>query len=260
LIHILNSEDQDVEVRQIAGLSLKGMMERSFVNLTEDAIEYFKVNILKCYLHNNPIIKKTISNLINTFLRHGGMEMWPEILYFLMDNLNSNSGVEISLETLNIIIEDSGSYLEENYSNFLMELLPKLTNYLKDMGDKTIEKNDHLIILVLSTLNIMLESCSMFMNENLEEVAKVLLNLLDTQNMDMRYKLGGCWLSMVRMRKEVLLELINSLFQFFTENLTVEQYQMNFITSEFFLLILEEHEELMNDEKVKEHFKQNLEK
>jgi hypothetical protein len=91
-------------------------MERSFVSLPEDAIEYFKKDILKCYLHENSIIRKTISNLINTFIRHGGTEIWPEILDFLYKNLDSDIGVGMSLETLNIIIEDSGSYIEDKHN------------------------------------------------------------------------------------------------------------------------------------------------
>ena len=50
------------------------------------------------------------------------MEMWPEILNFLLQNLESNFGAEMSLETLNIIIEDSGNYLEEKFANFLKKL------------------------------------------------------------------------------------------------------------------------------------------
>ena len=107
------------EIRQIAGLTIKAIMERSFISLTEDSIEYFKSNILNCYNHSNYIIRKTISNLINTFIRNGGTEMWPEILNFLYDNLDSNISVEMSLETINIIIEDSAAYLEEKHINVI---------------------------------------------------------------------------------------------------------------------------------------------
>jgi hypothetical protein len=115
LLYILNKDDVNIEIREIAGLSLKGLMERSFVNLTEDAIEYFKKNILTCYFHENNHIRKTISNLINTFIRHGGAEMWPELLDFLYENLDSDIGVGMSLETINIIVEDSGPYIEDKH-------------------------------------------------------------------------------------------------------------------------------------------------
>jgi hypothetical protein len=92
-------------------------MERSFMGLTEEAVEYFKENILNCYLHDNINIRKTISNLINTFIRHGGTEMWPEILDFLYKNLDSDTSVGMSLETINLLVEDSGSYIENKHNS-----------------------------------------------------------------------------------------------------------------------------------------------
>ncbi len=98
-------------------------MERSFVNINDDSLDYFKKNILQCYDHKNYFIRKTISNLINTFIRHAGTDRWPQILGFLFDSLNSDISVEMSLETINIIIEDSASYLEENHSEVIYELI-----------------------------------------------------------------------------------------------------------------------------------------
>jgi hypothetical protein len=228
-------------------------MERSFANLTENTIEYFKANILECYLDNIPTIRRTISNLINTFLRHGGMEMWPEILKFLVNHLDSNMGVEMSLETLNIIIEDSGTYLEENYSEFLNELLPKIFNYLYDIGKiMKEEKQDHMTILVLQTLNILLENCSNIMIDQLDSVSGVLVNLHNTNNFDLRYHIGLCWLSMCRMKREILLDNSANLFSFFVNNLSAEYYQMNFVAAEFLLYVVEEDEDLINDEIIRE--------
>ena len=97
------------------------------MTIDEDSIEYFKTNVLNCYDHKNQVIRKTISNLINTFIRHGGTEMWPEILDFLYNRLDSDISVEMSLETINIIIEDSAPYLEEKHSKvfFIYTVLTK---------------------------------------------------------------------------------------------------------------------------------------
>jgi hypothetical protein len=103
-------------IRQISGLTLKGIMERQFQEMHGEDIEFFKRNILKCYLHSKPSIRKTISNLINTFLRNGGLQMWPEILGILFNNLDSDLGVAMSLETLILVIEDSGNLIDEKYT------------------------------------------------------------------------------------------------------------------------------------------------
>ena len=115
LVYILNNEDLEDGVRQISGLTLKGIMERQFQELNEEDREFFKKNILKCYLHKKAAMRKTISNLINTFLRVGGLQMWQEILEILFEFLNNDVGVAMSLETLVIVIEDFGNVIQEKH-------------------------------------------------------------------------------------------------------------------------------------------------
>jgi hypothetical protein len=70
------------------------------------------------YFDSNNVIKKTISNLINTFIRLGGIDLWPELLDFLIRNLNNyEANCETTLETIQIILEDSGAYLEDKNIN-----------------------------------------------------------------------------------------------------------------------------------------------
>jgi len=232
-------------------------MERSFASLSESNLEYFKIHILECYLDKLPSIRRTISNLINTFLRHGGMETWPEILDFLVKHLESDIGVEMTLETLNIIIEDSGNYLEENCAKFLNELIPKILNFLSEMGKRTKEeRSDNLTILVLNTFNILLENCASILQDKLNSASNILVNLHSTDNFDMRYHLGRCWLTIIRMKREILLDPNTDLFLFFVPNLTAEHYKMNFISAEFFLFIVEEDYDFVEKirEKIFTHF------
>ena len=42
--------------------------------------------------------------------------MWPEILGILYNNLDSDLGVAMSLETLILVIEDSGNLIDEKYT------------------------------------------------------------------------------------------------------------------------------------------------
>jgi len=89
-------------------------MERSFTNFNDKNIEYFKNKLLEIYFDPNLIIKKTISNLINTFVRLGGIDQWPELLDFLIKNINNyDANCETSMETIQIILEDSGAYIED---------------------------------------------------------------------------------------------------------------------------------------------------
>jgi len=94
-------------------------MERSFADFNDDNLEYFKNMILEIYSNSNNIIKRTISNLINTFIRLGGIDLWPGLLDFLLTNLNNDANYDTTLETIQIIIEDSGAYIEDKNVNVI---------------------------------------------------------------------------------------------------------------------------------------------
>jgi hypothetical protein len=91
-------------------------MERAFSEISEENIEFFKENIFCCYLADSQVIRKTIANLINTFVKLGGLEKWPEILNILLNLLQNKECTVTVLETMHIIIEDSGNVIEEKYS------------------------------------------------------------------------------------------------------------------------------------------------
>jgi len=55
-----------------------------------------------------------------------------------------------------------------------------------------------------------------------------------------RYKLGRCWLIIVKLKNEILSSLSEFLIDFFNENLLFEYYEMNFTATEYFLFIVEE--------------------
>ena len=115
LVYILNEESFELDIRQISGLTLKSIMEKDFSSISEDSLSYLRENILRHYLHDNNRIRKTISIIINTYIKQSGLENWPELLDFLYNKLESDRGVEISLETINLITEDSGSLLEQKF-------------------------------------------------------------------------------------------------------------------------------------------------
>jgi hypothetical protein len=90
-------------------------MEKDFSSISEDSLSYLRQNILKNYLHDNCRIRKTISIIINTYIKQSGLENWPDLLDFLYNKLENDRGAEMSLETINLITEDSGSLLEQKF-------------------------------------------------------------------------------------------------------------------------------------------------
>jgi len=106
----------------MSGLTLKSILEKEFSSLVEESTCYIRSNILKSYLNENSKIRKTISVIVNTYVKQDSFENWPELLDFLLKNLETEKGSEMSLETINIIIEDSGNLLETKYKKVLINL------------------------------------------------------------------------------------------------------------------------------------------
>ncbi len=118
-VYILNDETIEIKIRQVAGLTLKNTFEREFNTIPEVNLEYFKENILRHYFHENSVIRKTISIIINTFIQQGGLDLWHEILEFLFQNLDNKLASDNSIDTLNLIFEDTGNLMEEKYPKVL---------------------------------------------------------------------------------------------------------------------------------------------
>lgn len=98
-------------------MTLKGIMERSFSTFNDDNIAYFKNKILEINFEQNNQIRKITSILINTFITLYGVEQWLEILNLLMENLSDSEKFDAAIETLQIILEDSGNSIEEKNLN-----------------------------------------------------------------------------------------------------------------------------------------------
>ena len=93
---------------------------------TPEVISYFKNNIISCFFDKDFQIRKTVSNLINAFMRHFGMDAWPEILTLIEENLDTTIGNESSIETLNIILEDCQGEIDYKFSDSMRKIIDKL--------------------------------------------------------------------------------------------------------------------------------------
>ncbi len=216
------------------------------MELADDFFDYFKQNVTQHYLDPSNEIRKTIAILINTFLRLGGVEMWPGIMEFLLNSLESEVCVETALETFNFIVEDSGSHLEEKSFPFLFKLLHKLVHFLN--FNKSEKIKPELVTLVLNNLYLLIENCPNLVNEEIDKIVDTLLSLNECNNFQTRYHLGRCWLSILKIKKEILSSILDSLFAFFIGNFSVENYQMNFTSSEFFSMLIQSDEKNSENE------------
>jgi len=92
-------------------------MERSFNNFNDNNLKYLKQKLMENYSTSNSIISRTNSILVNTFIRLGGIDLWPDLLEFLINKLNFEEEFESSLESIHLIVEDCGTFIEDKNSD-----------------------------------------------------------------------------------------------------------------------------------------------
>jgi len=84
------------------------------------------------------------------------------------------------------------------------------------------------------------------------------MNLNEITLVNIRYRIGRVWMSMIKFNSEVLIVLFNNLFKFFLENLKYEQYELNFNTCDFFNFILQDNGALLKNEQIHSTIEKNL--
>jgi hypothetical protein len=145
----------------------------------------------------------------------------------------------------------------------VQNLAAKLLGFLNSIiqkNERDTEENQAFMILVMTSLYILLENCSEASYDFIEEVSKTLIQLFNIRNFALRYRVGRCWLSAIMIKTSIFDSVSEKIFQFFTENLSTECYQMNFTAAEFYLCIVEEDNGLLNNPVVLNYLQSNIRK
>ena len=145
----MSSPSQSKDLRCLAGTTLKGQIESNIQSFTNDTIDYLKSSIISCYFERDQSIRKTISTIINSFIKHWGISSWPELIQLIEGNLDRKEGNEMSIKTINLILEDSSSIQEESFKKTLNTLLDKIIAILQ---------NNNECLSYITTLKLYLEN------------------------------------------------------------------------------------------------------
>jgi hypothetical protein len=83
------------------------------------------------------------------------------------------------------------------------------------------------------------------------------------EDFKIRCNVGKCWMSLIKHNKDIFHNFFEKSINFFTCNLTVDNYEMNMIAGEFFFKIIDEdgeEEPYIRNEIISEMYKSNLPK
>ena len=220
---------------------------------TPEVISYFKKNIISCFFDKDFQIRKTVSNLINAFMRHFGMDAWPEILTLIEENLDTTIGNESSIETLNIILEDCQGEIDDKFSDSMRKIIDKLILCL------TKSKSDnHLCSTFLNTINLFLDSCQDITYEKLDEIVALIKEYSMNNDNEVKSRIAKCWYSVIHLDKKYVNDYFNDLFTFYLSNFNQENIEQSFASSEFFSYIISSEENFLKNESIKQGLRNKL--
>jgi hypothetical protein len=177
-------EDQDLALRQTSGLALKSHLEAHFASLSPDIINYCKSMILEAFNSSQKVIRETAGNAISLLIFRGGLNIWPDILEFLIDKLSDGNDIESAVKTLSFIVEDSGAmFSEPKYEDEMQRLLPALSHLLISKP----AKSPVIRATAMHTINMLIITSSRVIYESTEEYLQVLVT--ETKDADSHVKM-----------------------------------------------------------------------
>ena len=88
-------------------------------------IYYIQEKLKIAFMDDLAVVRKTVSSVMSMIIVRGGFNVWPDLLKFLIENLQKAGSiqtlnkyqlsiVEASIHTISIIVEDCSSLLHED--------------------------------------------------------------------------------------------------------------------------------------------------
>ena len=199
---------------------MKGVIERHFDKISAQSLEYIKLKLMEAFNDPAPMIRNIVTNAITALLTKIGFQNWPELMKFLILNLDVDHQefLESSLECTYKILEDikvhaeNFDYQDEKYQNFIGELIPKLF-FLCDPKLPARMK-----AIALSSLNLFVYSMPQNLYNNIGVYFEILTMLSTDQSPEVRQKSCEGFLEIIETKKHLigsnLIKVIEKLIQF----------------------------------------------
>ena len=122
-------------IRIAAGLQIKNNLSRHFDDISPEARQYIKSEVLVSLADSSPVVRNTSGSIVTGIISSGGgLASWPELLGVLvsfLDNPNMNV-VDGALSTLHKICKDHNEELESStYHEALQALIPRFLSFFR---------------------------------------------------------------------------------------------------------------------------------
>lgn len=253
LLSIFISEQMESIVRQIAGLTMKGYIETSFMNLSEETkiklIAGLRLNFL------NQAEPRITCIVIAALIRQSVEEPCKEFLNLLMENITNRINLANTMLLTLYIFEDACiSKVYNKFADFTQPILKSLVDLVITTDDlKLIEGLFKIIDLILEHFNCDLKDYPDFLFNVYNKVSSVSKSEI---------KILICKISLNVMKKdqkfliENYLFFFNMILNYFIKDLN---YELNYVAARILLFILEDSD-IMQSKYIFNNIKSNLNK
>lgn len=226
-----NGEDQDIQVRQTAGLALKSQIDMHFASINMQIIEYCKEMIMKAYMSSNKIIRETAGNVISLVIFRGGLNIWPGILEFFIQQFDNNDeeAIESAVRAIWFVVEDSGRLFEEpKYAEEMDKMLPSLSKLLMEGP-----KNPKIRATVINTINMLIILSTETVYNSTEDYLVVLIQIAHDDSIEVRKRAVQGITTILDFRMELILKHIEEVGTTMVDSLNCQDQLIGLAAAEF---------------------------
>jgi len=183
-------------------------------------LEYIKLKLMEAFNDPATMIRSIVTNAITALLTKIGFQNWPELMKFLILNLDVDHQefLESSLECTYKILEDikvhaeNFDYQDEKYQSFIGELIPKLFFLCDPKLPSKIK------LIALNSLNLFVYSMPQSLYNNFGMYMDILMLSSTDQSNEIRQKSCEGFLEVIETKKHLiginLQKVIEKLVQF----------------------------------------------
>lgn len=168
-------------VRQAAGLLLKNNLKALYKNLAPPVRQYINNELLSAIGDDSRLVRSAVAVCITAIVSKAGLQVWPDLFPTLVSCLDSNHDAFLdgALNALCRICEDAPDLLDEDPSQPLDVIIPKLLAFFEHPDDKV-------RIKVVHILNQFLLVMPPALNENIDAYLAALFRVAEDASFEVR--------------------------------------------------------------------------
>ncbi|KAK4058210.1 hypothetical protein OIO90_000949 [Microbotryomycetes sp. JL221] len=214
LVHILTAlPNEDAMVRSMAGLLLKNNLRLRLQDIPASVIEHVKQVIFDVIADNVPMIRNTVSTVIDQLIVALGPENWPQALSRLIELMDSpnQDAQEGAFATLDKLCQDVSKTLEQLELGGQKPLDFMIPKFIKNIDSPLVKIRIHALSC---TIQFITQDQNSLTLNHLDEFMVCLFKHASDESTEVRKLVCQAMVQLLATRPDVLIPHLNSVVEF----------------------------------------------